>query len=168
MYEDAFVKLEWISRLHGLFNTMLKGSFHKGPQWGRDDGYGLSLGVSAAGLGPPRVCSVTSFAICQHWVGTNLSLGSGQHIPGPPTTTHTSQWRQGWEVSDTHKSCSSSYPQSALNRFLLSTNHCCVLHIWLLSYPLRLFCSFGVGRNRGRQKGIEDNKNIKTKKKKNQ
>lgn len=46
-------KVDWIAESHGLcvFNAMLKGSFHKGPWWGWDDGYGLSLGVNAAGLG---------------------------------------------------------------------------------------------------------------------
>lgn len=60
-----------------VYNTMLKGSFHNGPRWGWDDGYGLSLGVSAAGLGPLWVYGIRSSAICQHWVGTDPWPGPG-------------------------------------------------------------------------------------------
>lgn len=89
---SAPAKVDWISESHALYvyETMLKGSLHNGPWWGWDDGYGLSLRVNAAGPGPPQVYSVTSFAICQHWVGTNPWPGLGQRTPGPPRTTHTS------------------------------------------------------------------------------
>lgn len=74
-------------------SSVLKGSFHNGPWWGWDDGYGLSLGVNAAGLGPPQVYSVTSFAICQHWVGTNPWPGLGQHTHQDHLQQHTPHFR---------------------------------------------------------------------------
>lgn len=123
-------KVDWISESHGLYvyDTVLKGSFHNGPRWGWDDGYGLSLGVSAAGLGPPQVCSVTSFAICQHWVGTNPWPGLGLLTPGPPTTTHTPrfQGKGGGGQGGTQVLPSRAVHLNILqfNLFLLSSSYC--------------------------------------------
>lgn len=103
-------------------NTMLKGSFHNGPWWGWDDGYGLSLGVNKAGLRPPQVYTVTSFAICQHWVGTNPWPGLGQHIPGPHLTL-----RAGWggrqDTQELHRRAVHLHILY-FNLLLLSSNDC--------------------------------------------
>lgn len=125
-------KVDWISESHGLYNTMLKGSFYNSPWWAWDDGYGLLLGVNVTGLGPLQVHGVTFCAICQHWVGTKAWWGLGQRTPGPPKNnrqlTLGRRWgRSGTQTSAAEESCPS--PHHVFNLILLSWNHCsCIIH----------------------------------------
>lgn len=122
------------SHMHCVCTTVLKGGFHNGPWWAWDDGYGLSLGVNAAGPGPLQVYNVTSFAICHHCVGINPWPGLGQRTPGPPTT-HTPLYGRSQESSP------SAYPtiqpvSAPITWFLLS-------HMQPSDNPLRFLCFFG-------------------------
>lgn len=104
----TWINIYWHVHVHpcqggqDLGDTMLKGGFHNGPQWGWNDGYALSLEVNATGLRPLQVHAVASFAICEHWVGTSPWPGPGQHAPGPPTMAHLSLRGKVGEVNLAH------------------------------------------------------------------
>lgn len=132
-------KVDWISESHGLYNTMLKGSFYNSPWWAWDDGYGLLLGVNVTGLGPLQVHGVTFFAICQHWVGTKPWWGLGQRTPGPPKKQQATDFREKvGEVRNTNKCCRG---ELSISTSRVQPNSALVKSLELY-YPLVLFLLF--------------------------
>lgn len=144
-----------------------KGSFHNGPRWGWDDGYGLLLGVNAPGLGPLQVDSVTSFAICQHWVGTNPWPGPGANTHQHHLQQHTPHFR-GKVGRSAHNTQVQIDPSTIcilqFDPFLLWANDCYTCSHWIIHSGFFVSSVWIGGDTRPFHKGIYDNKYNKTRK----